>query len=122
MFSKNEAVTLFQNWDRKGTVKVTNLYVYSCGKKQMILVDDQGVKFGGRNFLPTVEQHDMDEVHPVMTDEAAEAHALEMGARIAASVKARKEAAIAHYGKPETDGYTKAVRRDIAELHEPRCI
>ena len=120
MFSKGQQVTYFVNYDRKGTVQIRDLVVYSCGKKQMVLCDENGVKFQGASFLPTVAQYSMCEVHPSMTEEAATAYALELGAKIVASELASMEAAIISYGYAEDAGYNKSMRRKIAELHEPR--
>lgn len=119
-FTKGQPVTFLQNWDSKGTVRIADLIVHSCGAKQMVLVDEAGAKFEGKNFLPGREQYSYGLVVPRLSPEAAEAAALELGAAIVVAVRNRLEKAIAHYGYPETDNYTKSIRQDIEELHEPR--
>jgi len=121
MFTKGQEVTLLQNWDGKGTVRIIDLTVNSCGKKQMILVDAAGAKFQGRNFYPTEAQPGPDRVVARLSHDDAVAAALVLGAEIVAEERARIEKMLAHYGYPETHGYTKAMRRDQAALHEPRA-
>lgn len=120
MFTKGQLVTLLQNWDRQGTVRVVDLIVHSCGKKRMILVDDAGAQFEGRFFSPAKEQPGCGYVVSRLSKADADAAALGFGAVIVKDERARMEHAIAHYGYPETDGYTKSVRKSLAELHEPR--
>ena len=122
VFTKGQAVTLFGSWDNFGTVRVVNLTVHSCGKKQMVLVDERGAKFEGRHFMPRVQQQDWAlgcQVHPRMTADDAHAHALAMGAAIVEHERARYERLIAiHHDAGR--GYLDAMRADIARLHEPR--
>lgn len=120
-FAKGQPVTFLSNWDRKGTVRIVNLTVHSCGKKQMVLVDDTGVKFEGRFFKPMTDQGVLDGVvWPRLSDAEAEAAALALGQVIIEYELAHAERCIARYGYPEAHGYTKAMRKGIAELHEPR--
>lgn len=120
-FVKGQPVTYLQNWDHQGTVRIYDLIVHSCGKKQMILVDGAGVKFQGRNFLPGEFQHS-GRVVTRLSDADAEVAALQLGAEIVNDERARMERALAHWAKPETDGYTIAMRQSIAKLHEPRAL
>jgi hypothetical protein len=123
MFTKGQAVHFLQNWDSKGTVRVIDLVVHSCGKKQMILVDEAGVKFQGRNFHPTEQQGiSRGRVVARLAKADAIAAALALGAEIVAQERARMERQIASYGYPEEHGYTKAMRQNLAALHEPRAI
>lgn len=121
-FTKGDLVTIISNWDRKGTVVYRPGVVHSCGKKQMTIYCPIKGDEIGHHFEPKRAEGNVVGVHARMTDEAAIAIALVAGADIVADEKARMERAIAHYGYPETDGYTKAVRKGIAELHEPRAL
>jgi hypothetical protein len=121
-FTKGQPVTFLQNWDDKGTVRIVGLTVYSCGKKQMVLVDDVGAKFEGRRFYPGETQHSYSRVVARLTKDDAVAAALALGAEIVAAERDRKEQLIARYDFGEQAGYTKAMRRDIAALHEPRAV
>jgi hypothetical protein len=122
MFTKGQAVHFLQNWDSKGTVRVIDLVVHSCGKKQMVLVDEAGQKFQGRNFYPTEQQFACGRVVARLAKADAIAAALALGAEIVAQERARMERQIASYGYPEEHGYTKAMRQSLAALHEPRAI
>lgn len=116
MFTKGQKVTYISNWDNKGTVKITNLVVASCGKKQMILVDEAGVKFQGANFRPQSEQYSHGVVFPRLTTEEAEASALEIAAKIIAYEEAHFARCLAgNHG----EGYNNAIRKSIAKLHQP---
>ena len=117
-FTKGQPVTFLQNWDDKGTVRIVDLTVYSCGKKQMVLVDGSGTKFEGRHFYPGETQHSYSRVVARLTKDDAVAAALALGAEIVAAERDRKEQLIACYDFGEQAGYTKAMRLDIAALHE----
>jgi hypothetical protein len=121
-FVKNQEVTYLQNWDSKGTVRIIDLIVYSCGRKQMVLVDATGKKFEGCLFQPTEEQIQYGRVVPRLSPEAALTAALELGATIVALERASMENSIARAGKSETHNYTKSMREEIAKLHEPRAV
>jgi len=127
-FRKGDAVTYFGNWDTCGTIRVVDLTVYSAGKKQMILVDANGVKFAGQNFQPSIVQgvNTFCEVHPRMTADDAHAYALQLGARVVAWERERMEECItrevARYGAAQMQGYVIAVRKSIDKLHEPRFV
>ena len=120
MFTKGQQVTFLQNWDDKGTVRVVDLTVYSCGKKQMVLVDAAGAKFQGRNFRPTEAQHGFCRVVAKLTQADATAAALALGAEIVAAERSRFDRNLTIPGCG--DGYYNAMRRDIAALHEPRAV
>lgn len=120
MFTKNQPITLFINRNNKGSVQVHDLIIYSCGKKQMVLVNEAGEKFTGANWRPQEEQSSFHRVTPRKTVEEADAYATSLAQHIVASEKARMENCISHYGYPEEHGYTRTVRKNIADLHEPR--
>lgn len=120
IFRKGQKVTLLQNWDHLGSVRIIDLVVYSCGAKQMVLVNEDGSKFGGMNFRPGVDQFGFSKVHPRLTPDAAVAMALDLGAAIVAYRRSGLERRIAKSGKTERDGYIKACRLDLSRLHEPR--
>lgn len=122
MFTKGQQVTFLCNWDSKGTVAIVDLIVHSCGKKQMILVDDQGIKYQGRLFFPTEDQLNFSRVVSRLSPEAAEALALEIGAQVATHEAAEKLRKIAHYGYGEEHAYTRSMRKSIADIHEPRTL
>lgn len=116
-FKKGDEVTYIGDWDHKGTVYYRHAVVYSCGKKQMVLTDAVTGEEMGRHFRPVVGE--ITGTFPRMTDEQAIAKCLEVGARIVAEERTRMERAIALCGYGEDHEYTKAVRKDIAALHEP---
>jgi hypothetical protein len=57
-----------------------------------------------------------------LTKDGAVAAALALGAAVVSAERDRMEQLIARYDFGEQAGYTKAVRRDIAALHEPRAV
>jgi hypothetical protein len=116
---------LFTNWSNAGTVRILDLEVYSCGKKQMVLVDEAGVKYAGSNFLPTCEQYNFHYVMPRMTEAEAETFALVLGRYIIhANLQRRRDtlAAWAAAGR-ESPGYRASMEAGIATLEAavPRC-
>lgn len=119
-FTKGEAVTYLQNWDRKGTVRIVNLVVYSCGKQRMVLVDEAGVKFPGMFFQPVTNQYDFGRVVSRLTAEQAEIEGLRLGAEIASEELRRLKHCIA--ANVTNKGYIIAINKDIADLHEPRIV
>lgn len=127
-FVKGQPVTYFGSYDDKGTIRVIDLVVYSCGAKQMVLAHPNGDKFAGANFLPQVVQsleptpsHHTPEVWPRMTAEAAEAHALEMGARFVEGQREHFRNCRERYATAGP-GYLKSIAIDEAALHEPRVV
>ena len=83
-FTKGQKVAFIQKWaDAQSqttsavTFKVVPAIVHSCGAKRMILADLEGNVFQGKNFAPTVEQWDAQEVIEFTTLEAAIARAQE---------------------------------------------
>ena len=119
-FTKGQPVTFLQNWDDKGTVRIVELTVCSCGKKQMVLVDGSGTKFQGHHFLPVEAQYGHSRVVARLSHEDAVAAAMVLGAEIVAAERSRYEHALTIPGCG--DGYYNAMRRDIAALHEPRAV
>lgn len=120
-FKKGQPVTYLYDWDRRGTVRAVDLFVYSAGKKQMILVDANGAKFAGHNFRPCVKQGYDDgcnEVHPRLT----EAEANELGLALAERILTYERAHFARCLAAHSDdrGYCAAVQKDLERLHEAR--
>jgi|SRR5215472_5561352 len=124
-FSKGQLVTLLRDWDSKGTVRIDDLAVYSCGAKQMILVDAAGTKFQGRLFH---EDYLGLQVLPRLSPEAAEAAALAMAAEVLAHERAHLARCLAisdtdAAGSPAMQhAYRAAIEKSIATLHEPRAV
>lgn len=85
-FNKGQLVTLFGDWDRRGTVYFRNAVVYSCGKKQMVLTDAETGEEIGRHFKPAIGE--MLGTFPRMTDTEAHAHAAKVGAWVIEREKA----------------------------------
>lgn len=88
-FKKGDKVHYIGAYNNKGKFGIHALTVYSCGKKQMVLVNAAGEKFMGCHFMPTEIQRMfnvaetevvMDIVLGGLTDEQAEAKALELAA------------------------------------------
>lgn len=71
-FQKGTTVQFITSWNHKAQVVVKKGKVHSCGAKQMILVDDAGVKFGGRNFLSKQQQYGFGRVFANLNDGQAE--------------------------------------------------
>lgn len=126
-FTKGQAVTVLSSWDNAGTFRVRDLFVFSAGKKQMILCDEKGVKFTGRFFEPTVQQSGhlygavACEVHPRMTEAEAEARGLELGAAVIVCAHDHVNDRIAKWGH-DAD-YRKSMEESRAEiLSQPRVV
>jgi hypothetical protein len=115
-FTKGQKVTLLQNWNCLGKVRVAQLTVHSCGRKRMILVDDAGEKFEGQFWRPRSDQGAFTEVHAQMAPEAAEEAALDLGARILASERERVSAALARAQGPALSSYATAMKRNLAAI------
>ena len=119
MFTKGQKVTYIRDWDRKGTVTINQLVVHSCGKKQMILVDENGKKFSGQNFLPKNEQYWGGVVVDRLEGDEAEKLAIEVAEKII-----KKE--MAHYNRclegGHGEGYDEVIRENIAKIHSPEFI
>ena len=117
-FKKGDAVTFISDWDRKGTVTFRDAIVHSCGKKQMILTDEQTGEEIGRHFKPEIGG-EMGGTFPRMTEEEAVAKGLEIAERVLA--KEREHFARCLAGN-NGESYDNAIRKNIAALHEPRVI
>ena len=131
-FKKGQTVIYFASWDRKGTWYFKRALVKSCGAQQMTLLELSTEKMMGCNFRPNsmsvreyVYQgvagvsHYSDCTKADMTDEEAHALCLEFAAAELVRERAHIERCIA---QSETAGYTKAMEKKLAELHEPRSM
>ena len=119
MFTKGQKVTYIRDWDRKGTVTINQLVVHSCGKKQMILVDENGKKFSGQNFLPKNEQY----FSGLVVDRVEGEEAEELAIKVAENILQKERE---HFNRclssGREEGYNAAIRDSIAKLHEPEFI
>lgn len=116
-FKKGQRVVHFGSWDDKGTVYFRQAIVYSCGKKQMILHCEVKGDEIGRHFDPIAAEGVDFGTRPAMTDEEAEALAMELAAAYIA-----KEAAAAQMRADKFDQHYRHLHlKRIAELHEPRA-
>ncbi len=91
----------------------------------MTLVDANGQKFEGRFFAPTVEQDGLTDacnfVLPRQPESEAHATGIEFALRILKAERDRLERLIAmHETNDAMTGYVDALRRELAQLHEPR--
>ena len=118
-FTKGQLVTLFRNWDSKGTVRVQDLIVYSCGAKQMVLVDATGTKFKGSFFDPN-RSDIWTAVLPRQTETEAQAVGLKMAENFLAYERAHIAVCLEKWG--DAPGYRQAMERKLSELHEPTVI
>jgi hypothetical protein len=109
-FTKGQPVTFLQSWDDKGTVCIHELFVYSCGRKQMILVNAEGEKFAGQFFSPDGSDPRR-QVHPRLSKADAEAAAIALGNEIIATTRTYCESKLTNPAY-----HTESVRRDIAAL------
>lgn len=112
-FTKGDAVTLFGNWDRKGTASYRHAIVYACGPKRMTLTCAETGDELGRNFSPLSEY-----VVPRRSEEETVAHALQLAALFLDREREHLQRCIARY--PEQVGYVAAIQRELEALHEPR--
>lgn len=119
-FRKGDRVYLLQNWDRNGTVSVTEAIVYACGKKQMILTHAATGEELGRNFLPGEKQYNHDRVMARTVRADAEAVALEIAAEILVDEREAHAKRLEMWGDNQV--YRKTIEECIAALHEPRVI
>lgn len=129
-FKKGDLVTYISDWDRKGTVYFIQAVVYSCGKKQMVLTDAENGNEMGRHFKPalgsleTIKQDNgiicqPGGTFPRMTAEEAEAACLIIAAQI---IKNETEHFNHCLNAGHNENYKNAVRKDLAEIHEPRAL
>ena len=109
-FTKGQPVTFLQSWDDKGTVSIHELFVYSCGRKQMILVNAAGEKFAGQFFSPDGNDARR-QVHPRLGKAEAEAAAIALGNEIIAAQRAYMESKLTNPAY-----HTESLHRGIAEL------
>jgi hypothetical protein len=121
-FKKSEPVTFIASWDDKGTFYYRHAVVYSCGKKEMILTDAATGEEMGRRFRPVVGINEDGFAGCVrrLTDAEAEAACLKLAARFVADRRAlyTELADSTKHGR----GYADAMKRNLAELHEPQAI
>lgn len=115
-FTKGDTVCWVADWDRKGTVRIVEAIVYSCGKKQMVLTSAATGKELGRNYSPTPEQNCFSVITLENDRTKVEALALEIAEKIIAYQNAHYERCLA--GDHE-EGYTRMIRKSHAELHAP---
>jgi hypothetical protein len=113
-FKKGQPVTFLQTWSwTTGEVKIVELIVYSCGKKQMVLVDEKGEKFQGTHFAPQVEQGRPGRVLPRLSKAEAEAAALEWSAQLIKAEIEHINRCLIHYATAG-EGYLTCMRAKLA--------
>ena len=118
-FNKGDEVTYISDWDRKGATYFRHAIVYSCGKKQMVLTDAETGEEIGRHFRPVRAEIGFAGTFARMTDAEATAAALALAENIIARETANFERCLQRDGTSE--GYQNAIRKDLANLHEPRA-
>lgn len=117
-FNKGDEVTYISDWDRKGTTYFHHAIVYSCGKKQMVLTDAETGEEMGRHFRPVRAEIGFAGTFARMTDAEATAAAL----ALAENIIARETADFERCLQLDADeGYKNAIRKNLANLHEPRA-
>ncbi len=124
-FKKGDLVTRIASWDDKGTFYFIHAVVYSCGKKQMVLTDADNGNEMGRHFSPALgemsaRKYGGGNTFPRMTNEEAEAACIELAGRLVTEEKARLIEGRDRDGM--TEGYKKAMQKNIDGLHEPRAM
>lgn len=115
-FKKGDAVFLISDWDRKGTVRIIEARVYSCGKKQMILTSATTGKELGRHFWPQAElefSRKRGTGFAIKGTDRTEAEA--MALKFAADVLAAEQA---RHG----EGYDRLIRKEREMLHDPSFL
>jgi len=125
-FTKGDKATLLGSLDNKGTVFHRDVIVHSCGRKQMVLTDATTGEELGRHFAPVVgtlavvTSFNWQATFHRMTEQEATEAALRLGAMIVAYEAGRLNQCIER--SPGDARYVAAIRRDLAELHEPRAL
>lgn len=118
-FKKNDTVAVIHSWDDKGTVSIRRAIVQAWGDKVIRLMDletREMFKYATAAAMVNRTGHKI-----VANDSNAtlEAIALKVGAEMIEYQKAHYARCLAgNHG----EGYNNAIRRDIAQLHEPRFI
>lgn len=118
-FNKGTTVHFITSWNHAAQIVVRKGKVFSCGAKQMILVDDAGVKFGGRNFLPQQQQYGFGRVFANLNDGQAECIAEAMCEEVRLIEIERCERAIANvraHAPMGGEGYVLSMQYSISEL------
>lgn len=114
---KGTKVYEFRSWDHKGTVCIREFTVQSMGKQQGTVSFTENGKMvemriyasSAYNLIPVADCAD-----PI-------AYGLKLAAVLNMCRVFDVQGKIRHYGYPETHNYTKAMRKEIAELHAPRA-
>lgn len=110
-FNKGQLVTVFGDWNRRGTVYFRHAVVFSCGKKQMVLTDEATGEEMGRHFAPVMG--DMLGTFPRMTDAEAHAHAAKVGAWIIEREKAHLDGIMGRDAfQQQSVGYKESIQAD----------
>ena len=113
-FAKGDTVTLFGDWDRRGSVYYRHAVVYACGPKRMTLTCQETGDELGRNFDTHYAL-----VTPRMTEAEAVAHALQLAALLLESEREHFQRCLLRHS---TDtGYCASIQRSLDALHEPRA-
>ena len=118
-FTKGDKVTLFGDWDRRGTVWYTQAIVYSCGGKQMVLTNVASGKELGAHFSPAKVQP---RIVPAMSNDEATAYGLELAAGILEAQRLHFARCLERNERWPSRGYQQVIERDRDRLHEPRVI
>ena len=118
-FNKGDAVTLINDWDRKGSTYFRHAVVYSCGKKQMVLTDAATGDEIGRHFRPACAKIGYAGTFPRLTDAEATVAALALAETVLASETAHLERCLQNDTAGE--GYKNAIRKNLAALHAPNA-
>lgn len=121
-FKKGDKVTVFSDWDSRGTIKATQCIVLSCGKKQMTLALESTGENSGRNYRPS---YNFD--HSIYRDGTLVVSRLEGDELQAAGMDLAddylEDARFAAHFKILNPNYTEAfILQYLRELHEPRVI
>lgn len=114
-FTKGQHVTVLVNWDRKGTVAYYHAAVHSCGAKRMVLYSSVTGDEIGREFSP-----DNPYIVPRLTDAALTQFGLATAETFLREEREHLNRCLNNTTAGE--GYLRAIRADLAKLHEPRVI
>ncbi len=82
-FKKGEKVTRVSDWDGMGTFMISDCTVYSCGSKQMILIDDTTGEKMGELFRPVHgdQGYDLEFIFVRLDDHLARDFAMKLATR-----------------------------------------
>ncbi len=117
-FKKGDAVTIIQDWDRRGTVSAHNATVYSCGKVRMVLTDTTTGEELGREFSPNAATGTDFGTRMRLTADELATVGLAIATRRVEATRAIYLSKLEEY--KDNRGFCFNTQEDLDELHTPK--